>query len=270
MLAAALLALCGRFPSLRCVCVAGWPRPSVSSYGGGDYIPARLALPVASICAPFWRPFGVAVVSNAGAVSLRPFRWCRCAYKVATPRAALLCRYPQRGRYLRQQSQRETIPATRARRVFTSLAALLLVFSGYRAAAGLCGLLLRGGRIIIRQNPARPCGGGVLRPRRAYLVNLSKNYPANVWRLVAVRGIAPRQWSKHGQRQNGRRYALKSALNSARVAKRWPSLPADNTDTATASGAPLSAFVALRYWRPSFAVTFSILTPYTATAAPSL
>ena len=122
-----------------------------------DYIPARLALPVARIRArfgrfpPFWRPFGVAVVSNAGAVSLRPFRWCRCACKVATPRAALLCRYPQRVQYLRQQSQRETIPATRARRVFTSLAALLLVFGGYRAAAGLCGLLSRGGRIIIRQ-----------------------------------------------------------------------------------------------------------------------
>lgn len=34
---------------------------------------------------PFWRPFGVAVVSNAGAVSVRPFRWCRCACKVAAP-----------------------------------------------------------------------------------------------------------------------------------------------------------------------------------------
>lgn len=111
---------------------------------------------------------------------------------------------------------------------------------------------------------------GGLRPRRAYLVNVSKNLPANVWRLVAVRGIAPRQWSKHGQRPNGRRYAFNSALNSARVAKRWPSLPALSTDTATASGAPLSAFVALRYWRPSLLTQSTILTPYTATAAPSL
>jgi hypothetical protein len=116
MLAAALLALCGRFPSLRCVCLAGWPRPSVSSYGGGIISPRGWRCPLPAFMPrfgrfpPFWRPFGVAVVSNAGAVSVRPFRWCRCAYKVATPRAALLCRYPQRGRYFRQQSQRGNNP----------------------------------------------------------------------------------------------------------------------------------------------------------------
>lgn len=162
MLAAALLALCGRFPSLRCVCLAGWPRPLISSYGGGILSPRGWRCPLPAFAPrfgrfpPFWRPFGVAVVSNAGAVSLRPFRWCRCACKVATPRAALLCRYPQRGRYFRQQSQRETIPATRARRVFTSLSALLLVFGGYRAAAGLCGLLSRGG--AYHHTPAIPRG----------------------------------------------------------------------------------------------------------------
>lgn len=56
-----------------------------------DYSPRGLRCPCQSINArvayfpPFWRPFGLSVVSSAGAVSLRPFRWCRCAYKVAAP-----------------------------------------------------------------------------------------------------------------------------------------------------------------------------------------
>ena len=96
MLAAALLDLCGRFPSFRCVCLAGWPRPSVSSYGGGIISPRGWRCPLPAFAPrfgrfpPFWRPFGVAVVSNAGAVSVRPFRWCRCACKVAIPRGLAL------------------------------------------------------------------------------------------------------------------------------------------------------------------------------------
>lgn len=183
MLAAALLALCGRFPSLRCVCLACWPRPLISSYGGGIISPRGWRCPLPAFAPrfarfpPFWRPFGVAVVSNAGAVSLRPFRWCRCACKVATPRAALLCRYPQRGRYLLQQSQRETIPPhgravclQALRPCCWSLVAIappLVLAACYRA----------GGVSSYASNPARPCGGGVLRPRRAYLVNLSNNFP---------------------------------------------------------------------------------------------
>ena len=68
-----------------------------------DFIPARLALPAPvykhprfAYFPPFWRRFGVAVVSSAGAVSLRPFRWCRCAYKVAAPRVPCFrpCSWP--------------------------------------------------------------------------------------------------------------------------------------------------------------------------------
>lgn len=41
------------FPSLRCVCVACWPRPSVSTYGGGILSPRGLRCPCQSINAPF-------------------------------------------------------------------------------------------------------------------------------------------------------------------------------------------------------------------------
>ena len=99
-----------------------------------DFIPRGLRCPCQSINArfarfpPFWRPFGVAVVSSAGAVSLRPFRWCRCAYKVAAPRVPCFrpCSWPLVSlaavlacwcpcvyipvQYFPHQSQRDKIP----------------------------------------------------------------------------------------------------------------------------------------------------------------
>lgn len=55
LLAAALCRRClAVFPSLRCVCVACWPRPSVSTYGGGILSPRGLRCPCQSINAPFY------------------------------------------------------------------------------------------------------------------------------------------------------------------------------------------------------------------------
>lgn len=177
MLAAALLALCGRFPSLRCVCLACWPRPSVSSYGGGIISPRGWRCPLPAFAPrfarfpPFWRPFGVAVVSNAGAVSLRPFRWCRCACKVAINARPCLAVIPNAVRYIPQQSQRDT-PATRARRaptyaapaLHTRAGGLLLVFGGYRAVLVLAACYRAGGVSLYASNPARPCVGGGIAP----------------------------------------------------------------------------------------------------------
>lgn len=170
--------------------------------------------PVLAVFRRFGGRFGVAVVSNAGAVSLRPFRWCRCACKVAAPvwpcfrpcslqmvsRASLaavscpiICTPSDISPH---QSQREQYPATRARRAFTCAApalytlagGLLVLPAGLAGLAGGClvaiapcqllaALLLRWRRIIIRQYPSAATRWRGIAPRRAYLVNLSNNFP---------------------------------------------------------------------------------------------
>lgn len=203
MLAAALLALCGRFPSLRCVCLAGWPRPRISSYGGGIISPRGWRCPLPAFAPrfarfpPFWRPFGVAVVSNAGAVSLRPFRWCRCAYKVAT-RAALLCPLSltpsdisptSHNRYIPCHTGAPCVYLRRPRFVYACgrLAGVArwpcwpcgLVLGGYRAVLVLAACYRAGGVSSYASNPARPCGGGGVAPPPCLPCQLVKKLPAN-------------------------------------------------------------------------------------------
>lgn len=189
MLAAALLAL-WPFPVLA-LRLLGWlAAPVRIIIRRRDYIPARLALPVASIYArfgrfpPFWRRFGVAVVSNAGAVSLRPFRWCRCAYKVAKTRglALPLSLTPSDispTNYSGYIPRHTGAPCEYLRRP-------RFVYACGRLAGGvrwlsrrvsLGGVLSRGRRIIIRQHPARPCVGGGIAPPPRLPFNLSNNFP---------------------------------------------------------------------------------------------
>lgn len=141
-----------------------------------DYIPARLALPVSvykrpvfAYFPPFWRPFGVAVVSSAGAVSLRPFGWCRCAYKVAAPvwpcfrpcfvakghRASLAAvavssdLHPVR--YFPHQSQRDKIPPHGRAVCFPALRPCWWCLVAIAPRPLLAALLSRWRRINIRQ-----------------------------------------------------------------------------------------------------------------------
>lgn len=161
-----------------------------------DYSPRGLRCPCQSINArfayfpPFWRPFGVAVVYSAGAVSLRPFRWCRCAYKVAAPvwpcfrpcslqmvsrasLAAVSCPIICTPSDISPTSHNGNNTPQHGRAVLVLAPPPLCI--RLRAACWWClvaiapcqllaALLSRWGRINIRQYPPRPRGGGGIAP----------------------------------------------------------------------------------------------------------